>query len=277
MSDKDEEREELPESSGVNKATRAALQIAGGVVPFAGGFFSLAAGKMSEEEQRRINEFLHHWLMMLKDEFREKETTISEIIQRVDLQDERIEQRVKSEEYQTLLKKAFRKWAGAESKTKREIIRNILANAAATDLTSDDVLSLFLDWLNDYSEFHFAVIGEVYRSPGVTRLQIWNNLGKGAPREDSAEADLYKLLIRDLSTGSVIRQFRNTDADGNFYARKNTRRPRSQGAKKLKSAFDDVEPYELTELGKQFVHYAMTDLPIKLQFDESSVDGAKEE
>ena len=31
------------------------------------------------------------------------------------------------------------------------------------------------------------------------------------------------------------------------------------------SAFDDNEPYELTELGKQFVHYAMTDLPLKIE------------
>ena len=28
----------------------------------------------------------------------------------------------------------------------------------------------------------------------------------------------------------------------------------------MKSAFDDQEQYVLTELGKQFVHYTMTDL-----------------
>jgi hypothetical protein len=32
------------------------------------------------------------------------------------------------------------------------------------------------------------------------------------------------------------------------------------------SAFDDQESYELTQLGAQFVHYAMTDLPIKIAY-----------
>jgi hypothetical protein len=31
------------------------------------------------------------------------------------------------------------------------------------------------------------------------------------------------------------------------------------------SAFDE-KGYELTELGKQFVHYAMSDLPLKIEF-----------
>jgi hypothetical protein len=34
----------------------------------------------------------------------------------------------------------------------------------------------------------------------------------------------------------------------------------------IKSAFDDEEQYELTALGEQFVHYAMTSLPPKIEF-----------
>lgn len=34
----------------------------------------------------------------------------------------------------------------------------------------------------------------------------------------------------------------------------------------MKSSFDDEDQYELTSLGQQFVHYAMTDLPLKLTF-----------
>lgn len=33
-----------------------------------------------------------------------------------------------------------------------------------------------------------------------------------------------------------------------------------------KSAFDDEERYTLTALGKQFMHYAMTELTLKLQY-----------
>ena len=38
------------------------------------------------------------------------------------------------------------------------------------------------------------------------------------------------------------------------------------GPKPAVSAFDEEEGYELTELGKQFVHYAMSDLPLKIEF-----------
>jgi hypothetical protein len=33
----------------------------------------------------------------------------------------------------------------------------------------------------------------------------------------------------------------------------------------MKSAFDDEEPYELTELGKQFVHYVFSDLVKRIE------------
>jgi hypothetical protein len=33
----------------------------------------------------------------------------------------------------------------------------------------------------------------------------------------------------------------------------------------MKSAFDDEEPYELTELGKKFVHYVFTDIVPKIE------------
>jgi hypothetical protein len=55
-----------------------------------------------------------------------------------------------------LLRKAFRDWAGTESEQKRIYIRNILSNAAAM-IASDDVIKLFLDWVNDYSELHWAL------------------------------------------------------------------------------------------------------------------------
>jgi hypothetical protein len=90
-------------------------------------------------------------------------------------------------------------------------------------------------------------------------------------REDSAEADLYKMLIRDLSMGSVIRQHRATDYAGNFLRKPVARRPPpSQAPTAAKSAFDDVEPYELTDLGSQFVHYAMNEIVAKIEFKEAA-------
>jgi hypothetical protein len=82
---------------------------------------------------------------------------------------------------------------------------------ASSAVSSDDVVRMFIDWISQYSELHFQVIGAIYNSGGITRGAIWRKIGKGRVREDSADADLYKLLFRDLSTGGVIRQNRETD------------------------------------------------------------------
>jgi hypothetical protein len=87
----------------------------------------------------------------------------------------------------------------------------------------------------------------------VTRGYVWEQIHGEEVRENSAEADLFKLMIRDLSTGSVIRQHRDTMHDGRFVAWRpsTTRRAKNRV---LESAFEDTKPYELTELGNQFVH-----------------------
>lgn len=264
---------DIPSSKAVAKYSRAAMQSIAGAVPLFGGLLSAAAGAWSEKEQEKINQFLHAYMQMLRDEMEEKHQTMAEILARVDMQDEKIAQRVETKEYQSLVRKAFRDWAGAESYRKREYVRNVLSNAASTTLTSDDVVRLFLDWLYRFSEFHLSVIAEIYKNPNSTRLEIWTALGKEQVREDSADADLFKLLIRDLSTGGIIRQYRETDYQGNFIKAPTRRSPRGVASNRVASAFEDDKPYILTELGEQFVHYAMTDIPIKLEFfseDESN-------
>ena len=253
-------------SKKTSKMIRAGAQIIGGAIPFAGGLFSAAAGHWSEQEQEKVNSFFQAWIRMLEDEIKEKEQTILEIIARLDIQDEAIISRLESKEYQSLLKKTFREWNVAESEEKRTFIRNVLANAAASSTTSDDVVRLFVDWINKYSEFHFQVIGAIYNSRGISRGEVWDKIGRGSVREDSADADLYKLLFRDLSTGGIMRQHREVDYQGNFVKRK-TGRKHSSGSQVMKSAFDREEKYELTQLGQQFIHYAMTDLPLKLEYN----------
>lgn len=259
-----------PKGSGkVGKAARGFLQTAGGAIPLAGGLLSAAAGLWSEAEQDKINAFLRACIKMLEDEMREKERVIGEVIARLDVHDEKIGDRIRSEEFQSLVKKALRNWAGTESLKKQQYIRNILSNAGASTVTSDDVIRLFLEWLHSYSELHFLVIGDIYKNPGATRGEIWQRLGKAQVREDSAEADLFKLLIRDLSTGGVIRQHRETDYAGNFISKPRPKGVSSMtGARALKSAFDESEHYELTALGQMFVHYAMNELTPKIEYRE---------
>jgi hypothetical protein len=268
----DMDSDPYPRTRKRDKLTRSGLQAVSGAVPFFGGLFSAVAGAWSETEQEKVNKFFRHWVRMLEDELREKEKTIIEIMARLDLQDEEIQKRVESSEYQSLLKKTFREWSGAESEDKREYTRNILSNAAASNLSSDDVVRLFIDWIKQYSELHFHVIAAIYNSDGITRGQIWRKIGKGQVREDSADADLYKLLFRDLSTGGIVRQHREKDYHGDFIQKTPQRRPKGAGPKPMKSAFDEEEQYELTELGKQFVHYAMTDLPVRISYDPTFSD-----
>lgn len=50
----------------------------------------------------------------------------------------------------------------------------------------------------------------------------------------------------------------------------------SGGSKTLTSALDEEDQYVLTELGQQFVHYAMTDLPprVAYQYDPAAGQAA---
>ncbi len=268
---------DMPDEGNAGKVIRGALQVVGGAAPVVGGMFSAIAGAWSEKEQAKVNRFFEQWVRMLEEEIREKEATVIEIMARLDLQDEKIAARVESREFQSLVKKTFRDWAGAESEDKRVLIRNLLSNAAASSASSDDVVRMFIDWIGQYSELHFKVIGAIYNSNGITRGGVWRKIGKGQVREDSADADLYKLLFRDLSTGSVIRQHKETDHRGNFIAKPVAKRTSGNtNGRTLTSAFDDEDQYELTELGQQFVHYAMTELTsrISYSYEARSGDGA---
>lgn len=187
-----------------------------------------------------------------------------EISQKFERLDDAIDDRIKNESYLDLVRKSFRAWDVADTDEKRMYICNLITNAAGTRVCSDDVIRLFVDWLGLYHEAHFSVIKQIYTLPGISRYQIWTNLYGETPREDSAEADLYKLLIRDLSTGGVIRQARDTTEDGRFLKARPSASRSNSTSKILETAFEQTKPYILTELGKQFVHYTMNDVVTRL-------------
>jgi len=184
---------------------------------------------------------------------------------RLDGLGEEIDERIYSEQYLTLVRKTFREWDEADTDEKRRLLVQLITNAAGVRLCSDDILRLFLDWVDTYHEAHFAVIREIHKNEGPTRYDIWVAVyGEQLPREDSADADLYRMLIRDLSTGGVIRQARETDYQGRFM--KKTRPARGAApSKTMESAFEDSKQYVLTELGTQFVHYTMNELVRRLE------------
>jgi hypothetical protein len=145
------------------------------------------------------------------------------------------------------------------------MLKRLIMNAGAIQLCDDDLIRLFLYWVELYHETHFVVVCAIYKSPRITRGQLWDAIrAQPKPREDSYEADLFRYLIRDLSTSGVIRQERQTDVYGNFVKKESHGRKQLPTGNVMKSAFDDNEHYGSTDLGATFVHYVMEDVAPQL-------------
>lgn len=227
-----------------------------GAIPWVGGFIAAAAAIRGEESAVKSDDLRTLWLEEHEKKLAELMAALDAINERFESLGPDIEQRIQSPEYLAIVRQAFRTWDQAETETKRQFVANLISNAAGTRLCSDDVIRLFVSWLTVYHEAHFAVIRELHQNPGSTRFDIWSAIYGELPREDSAEADLYRMLIRDLSMGDVIRQARDTTEAGQFLRRRPAKR-RGPAPTTMKSAFDDNDQYVLTELGKQFVHYTL--------------------
>jgi hypothetical protein len=163
--DADDADEKMPGSGKVAKISRAALQVASGAIPFAGGALSAIAGAWSEAEQERVNRFFEAWIRMLQDEFKEKAQTILDIMARLNLQDEAIAARVESKEFQSLLNKAFREWAGVESEQKRVYIR--FSPRTATDQSVTRVSGIGAPLASTRKPCTMPLRGSGLGSPGV--------------------------------------------------------------------------------------------------------------
>jgi len=250
---------DLPESE---KGTYARFVIAAlGSVPWVGGMIAGSAALHAEKEQGRINENIELWLKEHEIKLQTLYRALSSVAQGIDLLGERAKQRVQEDNYLSLVKKGFRVWDRAETDDKRELVQFLLKNAAGTSVTNDDIVRLFIDWIDRYHEVHFGIIRAIYKNPGISLLGIWREMGNSGeiPRENSSSADLYRMLIHDLSTGRVIRQEREINSLGQFM-KKSRRGKRAPASDVMKSSFDNTDRYDLSELGQEFVHYVLQDV-----------------
>ncbi len=261
-------------SQGNNRKYVRFLVAALGSIPWIGGFIAASASLAAEREQQGINDLQQVWLQEHKGKIAELRDALSDIFHRLDNFGDQIQQRIESPEYLALVRKTFRSWDEADTQEKKQMLKRLIMNAGAIQLCDDDLIRLFLHWVELYHETHFVVVRAIYRSHRITRAQLWNVIrGKPRPREDSYEADLFKYLIRDLSTGGVIRQERQTDGYGNF-VKKESPAHRQPAGNVMKSAFDDTEFYVLTDLGAKFVHYVMEDVAPQLNTNTSGESGS---
>lgn len=256
--------------SGIMGLTGQALagdagNVAGSI---AGGLVAAGTGAWSDKEQEARDRLFRSWMKLQEDEIKEIGITLIEVMQRIDTTDERVMRRIESPEYLRLIKKCFRDWAAAESEEKRILVRNLLVNAAAPERRcEDDIVILFIKWIDTYSEPHFAIVKQIYNNSGITRGEVWNRIYAREVRENSSEADLFKLYFHDLSTGRIIRQHREFDHLGNPIKQKSVRSRTPSNT--MTSAFDDNKEYELTSLGQDFVHYTMTEVVPKISAPET--------
>jgi hypothetical protein len=231
-----------------------------GSIPWVGAFVQAAAEFVdSERGQVRVNALYQQWFEEHSGQMKRLAATLADILARVEQLGDEVADRLESDSYLALARQGFRAWDEAETDEKRELIRLLLTNAAGTKLCTDDLVRLFISWIRTFHESHFKVIRVIHKNPGATRAEIWQEIYGEFPREDSAEADLFKLLIHDLTLGHVIRQERETTTDGRFVRKPRPVR-RGPALTTMKSTFDDGAGYELTGLGEQFVHYTMNEL-----------------
>jgi hypothetical protein len=232
-------------------------------IPWVGSLLGAAASLGAEFEQDRINGLVRAWVQEHEEKIKNLSSTLRDIYARLDKFEEETKERINSPEYLALVRSAFRSWDQADTEEKRQMIKRLITNAGATKLVTDDLVRLFIKWIDGYHESHFAVIKEIYKNPGITRAEIWDNLHTDRPQDDSAEADLFKYLIRDLSTGGVIRQEKEVNSYGQFV--RSTPQSRGTRSSVMESAFEDTKPYELTQLGSQFISYVLNDVVIRVE------------
>ncbi len=265
----EDEAAQLMWSSTAGKYIRFVMAVLG-VLPWVGSIVAASAALSAEKEQNAFNLTLQRWLEEHEQKLSDLHGSIIRVTQRVEGLGDEARQRLNSEEFLPLARRAYRGWDRAQTEEKRRLFERLLINAAGTRMSDDDVVRLFIDWIDRYDEVHFRIISAVYKNPGISRLGIWRIVGTvgAVPRENSAEADLYRMLMHDLSTGRVLRQQRAVDSMGRFLKKGGTRRRgsgRSGGSNVMKSSFDHVEPYELSELGTEFVRYVLTDAVSRIE------------
>lgn len=229
-------------------------------IPWIGGVLAAAASWSAEKDQEGINELQRLWLEEHREKVKELSGTLADIFIRLDNFGDEVQARIESPDYLALVKKSFRAWDEADTKEKKQMLKKLITNAGAITLCADDLVRLFIHWIEQYHETHFMVIKQIYKHPGITRGQIWDNIHGRRPREDSAEADLFRYLIRDLNIGGVIRQERDVDVQGRFLRRETRGQSHGSASPVMESAFEATKPYVLTQLGAQFVHYVMEDV-----------------
>ncbi|ENO1790664.1 hypothetical protein H2C68_06450 [Vibrio alginolyticus] len=250
---------------GKHKGTLKVAANAMSVIPWVGGVIAVGNSIHNDIEQGKVNRLHQEWLYTHKVKIEELYNDLNDFSQRIDDYHEDLDSRLESESYLSLVRKAFRSWDEAETNDKRRYIMNLLTNAATSRLCPDDQIRHFNEWIDKYNEIHFLVIKAIAlsTSAGITRKNIWLSFSDSVPSDDSSDAGLFGLVMRDLNTGGVIWQQRQTNHKGQYLKSKSSTTTASSNVRE--SPFENVKRWELTPLGREFVHYTMNEVVGRLE------------
>lgn len=237
-------------------------------IPGIGAFVAAGMEYKFDESNEELAEVQRLWSNALEEEIKELKRALAFLTKRLEELGAEAMRRAESEGYLRMVRKTFQGWDRADSDAKRHYFANLLANAAGTAYAPDDMVRLFIEWIDRFNDSHFRIIRHVYDYQPCTRYEIAEAFFGGSeniPREDAAEADLFSELFRELNMGGLVRQRRDTDPDGRFYRRRPaTRARRGQASPLLASRFDDEKPQVLSELGRKFVRYVFEDVGVRI-------------
>jgi hypothetical protein len=142
-------------------------------IPWIGGVLATAANYKIREGDAVRDGLVEKWLEEHQRKLQLLRDTLEQMVLRLEGLGDEIEERICSEDYLTLVRKTFRQWDEADTDEKRRLLVQLITNAAGTRVAADDIVRLFLDWLDIYHEVHFAVIREIHKNEGPTRYDIW--------------------------------------------------------------------------------------------------------
>lgn len=140
-------------SKGKGKKYVRFIMAALGSIPWVGSYLGILgaiAGLSGEADQDKVNGLLKLWVEEHQPKLEELKQTLGDIVERLDGLGEETQQRIESPEYLALVRRSFRSWDEADTAEKREYIKRLLTNAGATKLCPDDLIRIFISWIDDY-------------------------------------------------------------------------------------------------------------------------------
>src|SRR5208337_1055937 len=104
------------------------------------------------KDQTQVNDLHRAWLAEHEEKARQLLATLMEIFERLDNFGDEIQERIESPEFLALVRKCFRSWDEADTQEKRQMLKKLITNAAAIRLCPDDLIRLFILWIDQYHE-----------------------------------------------------------------------------------------------------------------------------